>query len=337
MDPNENQDPNALPENFFEQQDIDQEEAFMKQFESPSIDSMPGMSSPSLEDGFSDGADDADDDADDGADDASEVLEFDDTLQDDEKAELQELNEKLGTNFESLSELKKAYKKEDIVDRESEIQKDISDINYLNSLLDTNKYDNRKIVFEDKRLEYMQNKKDVTDPAVIEEINMEVDGMEESGALGYAAQVIRQNIKNALSAKQQKVDAYNNEKQASLEQTESEFKEGVQETINEVFKTGTYMGVAVTKEDMLDVYKTINKNKQLRNSFSSPREVVEFTLFQKYKDVLSKNLGQKSYKDGVKDTLEDIGLKGSKQTVNRSKNDQDDDNEKLSFLEAFAK
>lgn len=322
------QDPMALAENHFEKQEVDAEEAFLEQYQTPVAPSQ-GISEQREEEDLNE------DPNEDQNEDPVEPLKFDDAIANSEKEELEELNAKLGTNYTDLKDLKNALKKDDHVEQNNEIEQERVFINYFKEVLNPKIYNDRRVVFEDKKMALQQEGKDITDPEIIEEINADIDGMEENKVLSYAANSIRGTVRQALAQKEAKVNEFDAQKQATQQQTETQRKEGIQDAINDIYSAGNFMGVKPTKEDMIDVYKEVNKNKDLQHVSSNPKEVVEFVLFKKYRNILDKNLNKGSYKDGVKNTLEKIGLSGSQQTVKQSQETQGNSEEEKSYFEKF--
>lgn len=327
-------DPMALPENHFEQDEMDAEDNFQAQYNQNPIGQSPGISeqeppadAPTL-------------DADGNpietppAEGTDEPFKFDDALAESEKAELEELNAKLGTDYKDLKDLKAAYKTEDSSAELKEIEEDRTYINYFKSVLDTKQYNDRRIVFEDKRMEEQDKGRDITDQSVLDEIEAEISLLESSGSLPYAAKSIRQTVQQALRQREEKVSAFDAKQEASKQQTEAQKKEAIQESISEVFKSGSFLGITPTKEDMIDIYKDISNNKHIEHLKSNPKDAVQFALFKRYQSVIEKNLGKPSYKAGVKDTLDNIGLSGSNKPAT-GLNDQGSDEGEKSYFDQF--
>lgn len=334
-------DPMELPENHFAQQEIDAEKQFLENYAQPPIQTTPGITeqepTPPVE--GAEGAEGTEGDPKpDGSSegDPDEPFKFDDAIAEAEKAELEELNAKLGTDYKDLSELKAAYKKEDENAELQQIETEKTYINYFKSVLDPKKYDDRRIVYEDEKMIAQDAGKDITDPQIIEEINTKIDGLEQNGVLQYAANTIRQTVKTALAQKEAIVQAFDDKQKATRQQTAAQRKESLQNSINEVYKAGEFLGITPTKEDMLDIYKDISADKHIDHLKSNPKDAVQFALFKKYQSVIEKNLGKPDYKAGVKDTLEKIGLSGSEQT-SKGANDQGSDEGEKSYFEQFVK
>ena len=321
-------DPMALAENHFENQEQSLEQEFIDQFHQPIIPSQ----------GISEQEEDKDrDDNGDGGEegDTIEDFKFEESIEESDSAELAELNAKLGTNYEDLNTLKKALQQESAPDVSQEIEDDRAHIAYFKTILDPKQYSDKRIVLEDKKMARQQGGQDITNPEILEEIENEVELLESNGVLSYAAQSIKQTVKNALDQKQSKVQKYDTDKQATIQQTEAQRKEGIQEAISTVFKAGDFLGVKPTKQEMIDVYKEVNKNKNIQQLSSNPKDVVEFAMFKMYRERLTKNLSKGSYKDGVKNTLSEIGLSGSEQTVKPGQETQGNNEAEKSYFEKF--
>lgn len=320
-------DPMELTDNHFEQDAIDSEESFIKELSGGNSFTEGITQQKEIEKSFEEKQEDEEIEKD--------GFKFDDAIAQEEKAELDELNKKLGTDYKDLSDLKKAFKKEDSVNLDKEIEQDRNLIDYFRNVLDTRQYNDKRIVLEDKKLTYQQEGKDISDPEILEEIELEIETLESSGALSYAAKSIRDTVRRALEGKEAKVSQHDQSKELTQKEKETARTESIQNSINEIYKAGPFMGITPTKEDMIDIYKEVSKNKHIEHLNSNPKDAIEFALFKRYKPELVKSLGRPSYKDGVKNTLETIGLTGSKQTVRTGQQDQSGNEGDKSYFEKF--
>lgn len=338
MDPEENikVDPMQLEEGYFQQDEIADELAFQEQFKEK-IEQPPAGFTENTEGVDTPTGDEIKFDAEGNpieakVDDPAEPFKFDETLADAEKAELLELNSKLGTNFEDLATLKSAINKQDTAEESTDIQKDRDLIGYLDEL---STYSDRKIVEEDLKISLQKEGKDIYSQAVIDEIQEEADKLEDNGTLKYAARTVRDGVTSLRATKKANVDTFDNKQKVTKEQATTKVKEDTQSAINEIFKAGDFMGIKPTREDLLGAYADVTKNKHIDHLRANPREAIEYALFKKYKGEIQKKLGKPDFKAGVKNTLEQLGMEGSQQTGSPGTETKEDSQEKKSYFEKF--
>lgn len=331
MDPNLDME---LEDNFFEQDEIANEKSFMDEFEAP-IPFNQVMDITTDEPKGSPEGKAKEEEEDQGS---VEAFKFDDTLAEEEKKELAELNAKLGTDFESMAKLKESLKSEEKKGEESDIDLDRRYISFYNDLLNQEKYDDKALIFEDKKIDAIKKNENLADEDVIERIKAEVEIIVESGMTAYAARAIRDNLNMHLKEKLAKVNQYDSSRQLSAQQKEQKYKEDLQAGINEIFKEGKFFNIKPTREDLLEIYKEVSKNKHIEHLKANPKDAVEFALFKRYRDIISKNLAKPDFNAGVKNTLNEFGMSSSEQT-GKPANDisKGGNEEELSFLQKFAK
>jgi len=321
-----------LEDNFFEQDEIANEKSFMDEFEPPvPFNQVMDITT----DEPKGGSEEQKKDEEEGT---VEAFKFDDTLAEEEKAELAELNAKLGTDFESMAKLKESLKTEDKKGEEAQIDQERRYINYFKDLLDVRKYNDSALIFEDKKITAINNNENLGDEDVIERIKAEVSLLEDSGMTSYAAKAIRDNLTMHLEKKEAVVNQYDSSRQLSSQQKELKYKEELQAGINEIFKQGKFLNIKPTREDLLDIYKDVSKNKHIEHLKANPKDAVEYALFKRYKDVILKSLEKPDFNAGVKNTLKEFGMSSSEQT-GKPANDisKGGNEEELSFLQKFAK
>lgn len=319
-----------LDDNFFDINAKAEEEAFLSEFEQPinfnasTVGIEKNTNTETIEE--------------DDKNKVEESFKFDDALAEEEAKELAELNAKMGTDFKSRNELNEALKQIDKKEDNNEINEEKKYIAYFSDLLNVQKYPDDVLVREDKLIAASNAGKNLKDPDVIESIDYEVQQLTDSGALPYAANSIRDTLKRSLNEKQKYVKDFEESQQLTVKQQQDKFKQDLQEGISEVFKQGTFLGVKPTKQDMLDIYRDISKNKHLEHLKAHPKDAVEFALFKKFQEVIKKNLGKPNYEAGVKNTLQELGMSNSSQTGTNGKDIASDNNAgDLTFLQRFAK
>lgn len=328
-----------LPDNFLDENQRSEEDTFKEDFAAPvPFNELMDMG---MDDGDDKGGDDKGDGKGDGGDEGdgeATDFKFDDAIAQDEQAELDKLNSELGTDFKTRNELNDALKKTENVEQESQINEERRYIGYFKDLLDVQKYPDEELVREDKRIMAINNKQNPEASDVKEAIDYEVNQLIESGALPYAAKSIRDNLNMSLKDKVKTVNDFEESQKLTAKQQADKYKQDLQEGINSVFKKGKFMGVQPTKDDMIDIYKDISKNKHIEHLKAHPQDAVEFALFKKYREVIMKNLGKPNYEAGVKNTLKELGMSNSSQTDQSGKDISKDSNDgDLTFLQKFAK
>jgi hypothetical protein len=321
-----------LEDNFFDQNLKAEEDAFQAEFEQPGTSfnrfADKGIAENALEDGETPPP----------APDTTEAFEFDNVMAEEEAKELAELNAKMGTNFESRNELNEALKQIERSDQSQEIQKEKRYINYFSELLDINKYSDASLVREDKKIALANAGKDPSNEDELENIDREIARLEDSGALSYAANSIRDTLRRSVSEKSKVIKDFEDSQKLTAKQREDKYKQDLQEGINAIYKQGKFLGIQPTKEDMLDIYKDISKNKHLEHLKAHPKDAVSFALFKKYQSIIEKNLSKPNYEAGVKNTLSELGMSNSSQTGTSGKDiTKDSDAGELTFLQRFAK
>ena len=234
-----------------------------------------------------------------------EPFKFDETLEADEKAELAELNLKLNTNFKSRAELDAAMKKSDNAGQVSEVDDARRHVTYFDKMM---KYDDNKLVYEDKVLTAEFNKQDINDPDVLAVIKAEVVALEEGQMIGYAAQSVRGKIQGIINTKSKIVTDYDTAQLALTTKTATQIKEGLQNAVNELNQQGTFMGITLNDNMLMDVYKDVSKNNHIAHLKANPIDAIKFGIFKKYEKEISTLLDKPNFKDGVQAALKEIGL-----------------------------
>ena len=328
-------DPMELSEGHFEQDDINQEKAFKDQFnEEESFNVDPG--------GMEEGTETSNENIDTETgksiieEEKDEKFEFDQSLAESEKAELEELNQKLGSNFPDLKSLRDAIKSNETKEETNDIEEEQQFISYFESVLE---YSDKDVVIEDaKMLVQQKGVESLKDPEVLERIENEAALLEENGSLPYAARSIRSSINNILDKKRTKINTFQENQKTTIEQQQTEFKEKVQESVNNIYKEGQFLGIKPSKADLLEAYTDVTKNKHIDHLRANPDEAIEYVLFKKYRQEIVKKLGKPGFKAGVKNTLEELGMVGSKQTGKPViTDDKSGAQEELSYFGSFIK
>lgn len=320
----QDKDPMELPDDFFVKDEQAAHDEFMSKFQAPVYSAQPSFEDPA------EPKDPKEEEDPEGAT-PEEIFKFDDSLAEAEKAELAELNAKFDTNYTDLKELKNKIKSVDNVEDSKVIESERQLVNYFNKVLE---YDDERILFENEKMEHTQNG-GVLDKEALDAIKEKIEDLKANNYLKYAALAVRNDVKVALEAKNAIVNKYDNDRKTTTEQTEKQHKEAVQESISTIFKAGKFLGVQPTKQDMVEIYQDIIKNKHIDHLKSNPTDAVEFALFRKYRETIMKNSKKPGFNDGVKSSLEEIGMKSPDKPIEPAKNIDNSEDEK-SYFARFA-
>lgn len=329
---------NELPENFFSEQDDDHNKQWLDQFDDPGQGLMdqavktndetpPATDQTPPESGQESQQQQTQE---------PEPLKFDETLAEAEKQELEELNRKLGTNFESLNELKKQFKREDQNDSSQKAQQAQELVNYFDKVL---QYPDELLVKEDliqKALQEAQNQGrtiNVQDPEFLEALDERIANMSDSGVLDYTAQNLRMQVMNNRNTHQKVIDDYQENINRTQAERQSAFKDKVQEAINGIYKEGTFMGVQVDKNELLKIYRNVSN--RIEHHEANPEDAVQFEFFKMHKDVILKQMNKPGFQEGVKKTLEEMGVTASSSSPKTVGGNKTSNQEELNWLQRF--
>lgn len=329
---NEMRDPIALPENFFDQDDIRREQEFKSQYAPPSTKTdidfenpAPGDPPPEVNPGEEDEKDKDKDKE------PPEDLDFDSSLESAEKRELAELNRKLGTNFTDLAELKAKLSSGQSKEEINEIQKAERLVEYFNDVLE---YDDKTIVRQDRMIKAKAKGIDISTTDFKDQLEAEIEKMEDNEVLGYAADMLRSQVKIERDQNANKIKAHKDSQKLTEQERKDAFKGKIQKGINDIYKSGTYLGVAVDKEDLLDIYSKIVNNGHIEHLKENPEDAVKFEFFKRNEDLINKVLERPDFQAGIQKALKEMGMdtSGTGKTVTK---DKTSDQEDSSFLQRF--
>jgi hypothetical protein len=321
-------DPNALPENFFEQEEEQDQEAFKESFGFNASAQERIINSEDV--GHKKTTDDDDDDPFSVDDDLA--FKFDESLAETEKAELEELNSRLGTNFKDLNELKATLNNVDNKEDLSQIEESRQLVKYFGQVLN---YDSETIVREDFEMKAQQAGKNIKDPDFVDELEMKISRMKDNEVLDYASDSLKAQVRAELANQKAIVEEFDTKQNQTQQQKETAFKTKIQEGVNDLFKEGTYLGIKVERNDLLEIYGDISKNKHIEHLKANPLDAVKFAFFKKHEKVIMDTMKKPTYQDGVQKTLKEMGMQTSGKSSKTVSNDQTGNREDLSFLQRF--
>ena len=264
----------------------------------------------------------------------ADSINFEQSLKDSEAEELRLMNQQLGTDFESMNDLKAALKQTEKVEKNSEIDKDRQYVEFYDKIL---QYSDADAVRQDLYLKAKEDPKQMhlPDDDIKETIENEIARLTEDGYLGYVANSVRAEIRNLRKERADKVAKFEAQQKMSEQEIEQARTQKLQESVNKIFKEKKFLGITPTKEDMLKVYLDVKKNKHVDRLMENPDIAVEFELFRRYRDVIVKNLGKPDFNAGVKSTLEKMGMTTSSPGKNVNVNDNEQGDDDRGFIQKF--
>lgn len=325
-------DPTYLPEGFFDQEDISQEAEFAKKYNIPNLGQHTKIDPDDVTETRT--PEEIKVDAEKAALEEAKPFQFDESLEASEKEELTELNARLGSNYESLADLKAALNKTDSSDQLKGITEDKRYIEYYKDVL---KYPSEKLVRDDAILK-AQQKGEKTDTVEFKDsLDLQIEKMTDGAFLEYAADSLRNTIKAELLKLEGNITTFNTSQKETTEQANASRKEKLQEGINSFYKLETFMGVKVKKEELLGIYSDISKNKHINHLKANPIDAVKFAFFLKHEKVISELMNKPGYQAGVQKALNEMGMQTSETSTKTISNDKGGTEEELSSMERFIK
>lgn len=321
-----------LPEDFFSKDERTDEEQFMSRFESPVPFDQQVSFSESQKKEYADPDKDVE-----GTDDNLEDFKFDASLAEEEQKELDEFNAKFNTNFAKYDDLKQALKSQDRKEERPQVEQDVMYVNYVADLLNPSLTSERKLLESYEILEAIDEGVDIASASFKERLQDELDAHESNETLGAFAKMARRALAKKIEEKKIIINSFEQKKQLSEQEKTDLYNNKLQQSINDIYKNGKFLAIQPTKDDLLDIYKSVRKQEHIEHMKNNPADAVEFALFKKYKGVISKILERPGYNDGIKKALEEIGMSSSKSpqpTVDNSPNRKTDYSD---YLKDFVK
>lgn len=238
-------------------------------------------------------------------------------------AELEAFNKKLGTNFKSAEELKANFQKEET---QTEQQKEDAELQTLSNRVKL--FDNY-IQMEDKELvrnQFISDArvagKDINNQDVLDEIEEKIQGSEDLGTLATLATTLRSNLSNAKNNAQQGVDAINSKRQQSQQQTAQQNVASLQTAFADILTEGEFMGIAVDKKILSDVYKKVRSEEFFNSVNNDQRKIARLALFDHLEEEFKKGAKTSAHSDEVKNAFNFLAGsgKGKARTIAQAKN-----------------
>ena len=236
--------------------------------------------------------------------------EDDDENEDDEddsdltEKDLEIFNKKLGTDFKNVDELKKSFNAKD---EESESQKEEAEYKILsNKIVLFDKYigmSNEDLIRNQMLSEASAAKKDIEDQEVIDEIEEKIEALKDLDTLDGYAETLRSNLQTQKDKTQTSIEKIENKKIESENAIARKNNDDLQNALADVYNQKEFMGVTVTREDLLDVYENIRTNKFFESVNGNQEMIAKLALFVKYEKEISKVAKQSTHSDKTKDAF----------------------------------
>lgn len=270
---------------------------------------------------FNEFEDDDEDDKDDDNEDDDEGLFDSDQEEDDDddddsdltEKDLEVFNKKLGTDFKNVDELKKSFNKND---EESESQKEETEYNVLSNRITLyDKYigmSNETLVKNQLLSQASAADKDINSPEVLEEIEEKIEGLKDLEQLDSYAETLRSNLQTQKDKTAVSIEKIESKRIASENAIARKNNDDLQNALADVYNKQEFLGVVVTKEDILDVYNSIKTNKFFESVNGNQEMIAKLALFVKYEKEISKVTNQPTHSDKTKDAFDFLSKNGKK-------------------------
>lgn len=216
--------------------------------------------------------------------------------------ELEILNKKLNTNFKSSEDLKKSLNAKD---QETEQQQEDAEYKRLsNNVVLFDQYialDNESLIREKFLSDASNDKRDITDPDIIEEIEEKIQGLKDLNTLDSMAETLRSNLSNQKEKTESSIQKIDEKRTFSEEQVKRKNTDDLQNAFTDIYTGGKFLGMDVTKEDIQDAYESVRTNKFFDSVNGNQEMIAKFAMFVKYEKQISKLSNQPTHSDKLKD------------------------------------
>jgi len=218
--------------------------------------------------------------------------------------DLELFNKKLGTDFKSVEELKKGFSKQE---EDSETKKEEVEYKILTNKISLfDKYigmDNENLVRNQLLSQAAQEKKDTTDPDVLEDIEEKIQGLNDLNQLDSMADTLRSNLLNQKDKTAAAVKQIDDKRIASENEIARKNTNDLQNALADIFTQKEFLGITVTKEDIHDVYQDIKSNKFFDSVNNNQEMIAKFAMFLKYEKQISELGKRPTHSDKTKDAF----------------------------------
>ncbi|RZV65747.1 MAG: hypothetical protein EX254_04700 [Flavobacteriaceae bacterium] len=234
-----------------------------------------------------------------------------------ENPELDALNKQLGTNYNSMEDLKKALageKQEEEISTElppekiESYQKNNRNINFLAK-------EHSKSDMDLVRDTMMRDIRSRNDGEISEDdmdhIETKIETMDMNGTLDMRADRIREKIQNNIEKLKGENTAIEQERNNLIAKANEKLLNNVQDHMVS-FANEDFYGVKLEKDKVLDAYNGIKSNDFFEKLGKNPKLMTEVALFLQYRDVIRQKASGPTYSDGVKSVFSELETGSSK-------------------------
>jgi hypothetical protein len=227
--------------------------------------------------------------------------------------ELDSFNKKLGTDFKSVEDLKASFQSKET---ESDEAKEEADYQVLtNKVTLYEKYigmDNENLVRNQLLSQATAQKKDINDPEVADEIEERLEGLKDLDQLDSMAETLRSNLQSQKERTQNSVDVIDNKRVEVSNASARKNIDDLQNAFTGIFDAKEFLGITVTKEDVLEVYEDIRSNKFFEGVNNNQEMIAKFAMFVKYEKEISKLTNAPTHSDRTKTAFDFLSQNGKR-------------------------
>jgi hypothetical protein len=154
--------------------------------------------------------------------------------------------------------------------------------------------------------------KDINSPEVLEEIEEKIEGLKDLEQLDSYAETLRSNLQTQKDKTNVSIEKIENKRVASEKAIAQKNNDDLQNALADVYNEKEFLGIVVTKEDILDVYESIKTNKFFESVNGNQEMIAKLALFVKYEKEISKVTKQPTHSDKTKDAFTFLSGDGKK-------------------------
>jgi hypothetical protein len=231
--------------------------------------------------------------------------------------ELELLNKKLGTDYKSVDDLKKDFKS---ADQQSEKEKEENEYKVLTNKIKLYEnyiaMDDEKLIREQLLSEASQNKLDITNTEVLDEIEEKIQGLIDLNQLKTMADTLRTNLNFQKEKTESSVQKIDDKRTASENEIARKNTDDLQNAFANIFTANEFLGVTVTKEAIQRAYESVRTNKFFDSVNGNQEMIAKFAMFVEYEKEISKTANRPTQSEKTKSAFD--FLSGNERQARRS-------------------
>lgn len=233
--------------------------------------------------------------------------------EEEEEIDLEALNKKLGTNFESADEIKKLLKKDDA---KSEDEKDDLVLKTSKANIETfNDYiemDDERLVRQSLMAEAQQSGKNIASDNVKDEVEAKITALKDSETLKTHASAIRSSLKTYVKENEDKVKGIEKKRQEREESLKKSNSEQLQNAFAGIFKEKQFYGIEVSKEQIQSAYKKVTDGSLFAKINADQGMIARLAMFLELETEIEKKATAPTHSEGIKRVIDQIDQGNSK-------------------------